>query len=364
MATPTAPRPAGPRPAPTPRPVGAPKPAAPAPGVKPSRLGALKRERLKEALRFMFYGPPGVGKTSLLADMERALHLDIEGGSTEIETTRYIFRDEPGGHVPRTYEDVLAAIDDLIAHPDHGFATLAIDGFSKLEAMLHNFLCERDKKANIEAYGFGKGYKVALVEWRILLGKLDTLRARGTQIAIAGHSSVKTFKNPEGDDFDRYQPLLNDQAAAELVGWADVVGFVHFEGGSAKLVGDESQKPRARGWSTERRLIELARMAAWDAKCRLSLPAQLELGQANPWRPFAEAKLGAREATADTLAIEIVAEVTRITGTEEDVEFATAAGNKTSRTAIAALIAGGDSAVLARVLAGLKATNPVTGTQE
>lgn len=365
MATPTTPRP-GPRPAPVPRPAGAqPQPAKPAASTpRASKLGALKRERLKEALRYTFYGPPGVGKTSLVADMENALHVDIEGGSAEIESTRYPFRDGPGGHVPERYEEIDAAIDDLIANPGHGFATLALDGFSKLEAMLHTFICERDKKANIEAYGFGKGYKVALVEWRRLLGKLDILRARGMQIALVGHSSVRTFKNPEGDDYDRYQPLLNDLAASEIVGWADVVGFIHFEGGASKLVGDESQKPRARGWSTERRLIELGRTAAWDAKCRLSLPAQLELGQANPWRPFAEAKLGARAATLDTLAADIVTEVTRITGTEDDVEFATAAGNKTSRTAIAALVAGGDTAVLARVLAGLKATNPVTATAQ
>lgn len=366
MATPTTPRPA----APVPRPAGAPKPAsAPAaPAARASKLGALKRERLREALRYVFYGPPGVGKTSLVADMEDMVHLDIEGGSAEIESRRYPFRLNPdgsvppGGYQPEKYEDVDAALDDLIANPGHGIGTVALDGFSKLEAMLHAFICERDKKANIEAYGFGKGYKVALVEWRRLLGKLDALRARGVQVVLVGHSNVRTFKNPEGDDFDRYQLLLNEQAASELVGWADVVGFIHFEGGASKLVGDESQKPRARGWSTERRLIELARTAAWDGKCRLSLPARLELGQANPWRPFAEAKLMARAATPETLAADISAEITRITGTEESVEFTTGAGNKTSRVAIAALVAAGDAAVLTRVLAGLKATNPVTAT--
>jgi hypothetical protein len=362
-----------PTPAPVPRPAGAiaPRPASPPaapaparPAAPRSRLGAVKRERLRTPLRYLWYGPEGVGKTSLIADMPNPILVDIDGGSSEVEIARYPFRDEPGGHIPRSYEEIVSAIEDLTANPNHGHKTLGIDTADALEAMIHRFICQRDKKSNVESYGFGKGYKVALTEFRRFLSMLEVLRNGGMQIAFAGHSFVKTFKNPEGEDYDRYQLHANDLFSAELRGWCDVVGFIHFEGGGSKLVGDESQSARARGWATGRRLVELARTAAWDAKSRLSLPAELELAAANPWRPFAEAKLIARDATLESLAADILAEVSRITGTEGDAEFTTAAGSKTSRAAITALLSANDAAVLARVLAGLKATTTATAPQE
>lgn len=359
-----------PTPAPVPRPVGvlgsSPRPPpAKLPTAPPakSRIGAAKRERLRTPLRHLWYGPEGVGKTSLISDMPNPLLIDIEGGSSEIEIARYPFRDEPGGHVPRSYEEIVAAAEDMIANPGHGHLTLGIDTADALEAHIHKFICTRDKKANVEAYGFGKGYKVALVELRRFLALLEQLRNTGMQIAFAGHSFVKTFKNPEGEDYDRYQLHANDLFSAELRGWCDVVGFIHFEGGSSKLVGDESQNARARGWATGVRLIELARTAAWDAKSRLSLPSTVELAAANPWKPFADAKVLARDATTESLGADILAEVLRITGTDDDVEFTTAAGTTTSRGAIAALLTN-DTSVLARVLAGLKSTASINAPQE
>jgi hypothetical protein len=365
MATPvpTA-RPAPPNGA-TPQPRPAATPARPATPAKPkSRLGQVQRGILRVPLRHLFYGPRGVGKTSLGADAPNPLFLDIEGGSPLLNVTRYMFRDEPGGYVPRVYEDVLGAIDDILANPDHGYASLVIDTLDALESLIHDFICRRDLKANVEAYGYGKGYKVAVVEIRILKERLDRLINSGTSIVILAHSDEKTFKNPRGPDYDRYKSEMHDLAWSQIAGWCDVVGFIDFESGGAALKGDESQVKRARGWSTGRRMIQLAPdAAAPDAKCRLSLPAELELGIAHPWAPFASAKLKAEDATVETLTADILAEVDRITGGDRALEFTTDAGTKTCGSAIADLIAKSDASVLARVLAGLKATTAVV-TQE
>ena len=365
MATPTpTPRPA-PTAAPAPRPAGAQSPprAQPTQPAAPrqSRLGNVQRGILRVPLRHLFYGPRGIGKTSLGADAPNPLFLDIEGGSPLVNVARYSFRDEPGGHVPRVYEDVLAAIDDLLANPGHGYSSLVIDTLDALESLIHDFICRRDGKANVEAYGYGKGYKVAVVEIRILKERLDRLINTGMAIVILAHSDEKTFKNPRGPDYDRYKSEMHELAWSQIAGWCDVVGFIDFEGGGAALKGDESQAKRARGWSTGRRLIQLAPDAAVpDAKCRLSLPAELELDIAHPWAPFASAKLKAEDATLETMSLDIVAEVDRITGGDRDIEFITDAGTKTCFSAIQDLIAKGDVSVLARVLAGLKATHAAT----
>jgi hypothetical protein len=321
---------------------------------KVSRLTSVKRGQLRSALRYLFYGPEGVGKSSLIADIEGLLLADIEGGSDNIDVPRYMFRDEEGGHVPRSFAEVLAMVADLNDNPNHGFSALGFDTADALEALIHKHVCEQHGKSSIEEFGFGKGYQVALDEARRFLAQLDSLRSKGVQIVMVGHSIVKTFKNPEGEDFDRYQLRVHDKLGGLIKEWCDVVGFINFDGGAAKLKGDVSQAKRARGWSTGKRIVHLAREAAWDAKSRLSMPAEIELDVAHPWAPFAQAQSGARETTSESLKAEIVAELDRI-GSEA---FTTAAGRATTRTEVLAMVAKSDASTITRVLAGLKATNP------
>ena len=46
------------------------------------------------------------------------------------------------------------------------------------------------------------------------LDKLDALRDRGMSIVILGHTKIASFKNPEGEDYDRFQPDLHKKTAA------------------------------------------------------------------------------------------------------------------------------------------------------
>jgi hypothetical protein len=371
MATPTptpTPTPTS-RPAPTPQPAPRPVAAQPPPrpsAAKQSRIGLAKRERLQASLFYLWYGVEGIGKTSLIADMPNPLLCDIEGRSTKIEVARYIYRDEPGGHVPRTYEEFLAGIDDLIANPGHGFLTLGIDTSDAIEGLIHTYICKRDGEQNIEGYGYGKGYKVVLAELRVLFQRLNVLRYRDNMnIAIAGHAKAETFKNPEGPDYDRWQLVGDKLFTAELRARCDVVGFLHFEGGGAKLADDAKAKnARARGWDTGRRFIELVRTAAWDAKTCLSVPVRIELGQAHPFAPFADAKVVAQDATVESLIAEIEVELQRITGGNRDLEFAASAGKTTTWNALLAL-PDLDATALGRILAGLKSIESIaTPAQE
>ncbi len=345
--------------APVPKPVnGSSKPATPTPTGKVSRIGAIKRGQLRSSLRHLFYGPEGVGKSSLAADAPKPLFIDVEGGADNIDVARYMFRDEEGGHVPRSYAEVVAAIEDLIANPGHGHETLVLDTIDALEALVHRHICEANGKASVEDFGFGKGYQVALDEFRRFLALLDGLRAKGMQVVMLGHSIVKTFKNPEGEDYDRYQLRVHDKTGGLIKEWCDIVGFVRFDGGASKLKGDASQAKRARGWASGRRLVQLARDAAWDAKSRLSMPAELELDVAHPWAPFAAASGGARDATVESLRLAIDAELDRICGVGQSAIFMTPSGRNTNRHEVLDQVASADTSTLNRIISGLKATNP------
>src|SRR5687768_11328668 len=108
-----------------------------------SRIAAVRRGRLSSAHRIVIYGPDGVGKSTLAADADEPIALDIEGGTGLIDVARYPFRDEPGGHVPRTFDEVLAATEDLLKNPSP-FRTAIYDTGDRLESLIWNYVVSRD----------------------------------------------------------------------------------------------------------------------------------------------------------------------------------------------------------------------------
>ncbi len=314
-------------------------------------LKSLSKSRLTHGTRFVFYGPEAVGKSSLAACAPEPIFIDCEDGTAQLEVARYPFRDGPGGHVPESLVEVYKAIEAL-SKQEHGFKTLVIDTMDALESLLHEHILARDSSKSselnksgkrldsIESYGYGKGHVVAVEEWRSLMHRLDLLRTTtGMSVVLLGHATIKLYKNPEGEDYDRFQLRVNEKAAGFIKGWADVVGFCSFEEGGGKL---DAGQTKAKGWSTGRRLLRFSRTATYDAKSRLALPPELELSPADPWAPLAAAALvGTAPKIVDAIAVEV-----RRIGNQE-----------LSGKVIAAVAAAGDDvAVLSRYLTKLQST--------
>ncbi len=116
-------------------------------------------------------------------------------------------------------------------------------------------------------------------EWRIFVSAVERLRAKGLQVITLAHSMVKPFKNPLGDDFDRYQMKLHEKAAGLVKERADAVLFAQFEQYAHK---DEKTK-RIRGVSTGARVMLTQRTAAYDAKNRHDLPEKMPLDWGDYW---------------------------------------------------------------------------------
>jgi len=170
-------------------------------------------------------------------------------------------------------------------------------------------------------------------------------------IVFLGHSIVKPFKNPNGPDYDRYQPKLDHRAVGLLHAWCDVVGFACFEEGGASA--DKGE--RARGWSTGRRLIRLEHNAAWDAKARLGMPAEVSLLLESPWKPFAAAVAASRDLTSADVAALIETELARLGD-----EFTKPDGDPSTSAAVRGAVAAAADNVttLSKYLTGLKQSQP------
>lgn len=289
-------------------------------GKPASKLGGLKRERKTQAHRLLFYGTEGLGKSTLASCAPDPIFFDIEDGTGDLEVARYPFHDGADKNIPRDMEQINGALRDLY-DSDHDYKTLVIDTIDRLESMIWKAMLARDsgqrsihnkngKPMNsIEDYGYGKGYNMAVDEWRSLAQKLDLLRLkRGMVIILLGHANVRPFKNPEGEDYDRYTLRIHEKAGGFLKEWCDVAGFCQFE----ELATKKDESDRIMGISTGRRLVRVQRTAAYDAKTRLPLPDPIELETANPWAPFGNAMAASDLATPKGVAKLITIELNRI----------------------------------------------------
>lgn len=232
------------------------------------RLSQATAGLVREPFSLLIYGVEGVGKTSFGAAAPAPLIIGAEQGSAEIGNARRIS--------PATYEDTLGILEDLRSE-QHDYRTAVLDSLDWLEPIVWAATCARNGKTTIESFGYGKGYVEALTEWRALMRALDAIRARGMHVVLVAHSQVKPWKNPEGSDYDRYTLKLHDKAAGLWKEWSKAVLFANFERATAEADG------RSKGVDTGRRVLYTRAAAAWDAKNRLWLPAEIPLG----WGPFA-----------------------------------------------------------------------------
>lgn len=134
--------------------------------------------------------------------------------------------------------------------------------------------------ANInEAFGgYGKGYDVALDEWRKWISLIERLRTeRKMTIVLLAHAIVKRFNNPEGEDFDAYQLKMHDKSAGIFREWCDAVLFASLELFSQNKSDDDEGKGKRYGVGSCVRYLYTQRRPAHYAKNRYNLPERMAL---------------------------------------------------------------------------------------
>lgn len=303
-------------------------------GAPKSRMTLDSVTRIVQRMpdRLLLVGTEGIGKTSFAAEAPDPIFICAEDGIPAI------LGEVPRFPAPESLADVLDAIRTLIRE-QHEFKTFVIDTVDWLEPIIWNELCARNKWENIESPGYGKGYVAAAEEWRKLLGALDILRNRkGMEVILLAHAAIRTFQNPMGGDYSRYEAKINKNAAALVKEWTDTNLFaIHEEFVRLDNKGKETRK----GISTGRRVIYTQRTAAWDAKNRYALPPELPLCYAD----YAAAREAAQPASLEDLQAEVALLLSQLVLSEQDT-------NQTKRAIEVAT--GKGAAHLARVVDRLR----------
>jgi AAA domain len=282
-----------------------PRSSSAAPSAKQFTLANVVTKGQNLPSRAILHATEGWGKTSFAASAKDVFFLQTRG-ETGLETLIDAQQLPEVPHLPaaETWDELTAGIEMLLTE-QHTYRTLAIDTLNGAERLCHEFVCEREFQGDWSDKGFMgymRGYEVSLSYWREFLSKLDRLRTEKRMAIMAlCHTAVRPFRNPEGADYDRYSAKMHEKTWALSKEWADLVLFGHYSqmviGARGKEETDVSKRGKAVGGAE--RILLTTRTAAFDAKNRLGLPEQVDLGSTgyvDAYQAFIEAIKQAREA--------------------------------------------------------------------
>lgn len=269
---------------------------------------------VRMALTMLVYGLPKVGKSTFGSHAPGVVALPFEEGTNELNLARF--------PIPTSYAAAMQRIEELRTEK-HEYQSLMLDGLDGLEPLVWDETCRRHGSPEIDPsdkaakFSFGRGYKAAVDSpdspTREIAHALTRLRReRNMNIILIAHSTVKPFKNPDGEGYDRHALKIHELAAAFWKGWADAILFANYD---TEVIKDGLRK-RGQGGRTRRLYTE--RTAAFDAGNRWGLPPVLPFS----WDAFYEAYQECFDA-APRLRAELEALIPKLARSEDGLKLGT-----------------------------------------
>ena len=258
--------------------------------TRPKGSGSLLIEQTPDLMPYglVMHGKAGIGKTSLAAELRRPntktlfVRDNKEKGIDRLIRTGRI----PQGHVgmvkkkfssgPGAFDQLCETCIDIAAKVDPKvYSVVAFDTAGGFEKFAATKCCAEEFKNVWGKDGFG-GYAagadaVAKRYWPQFLDCLETIKEAGMNVILICHSHIKAFNNPEGADYDRWEPFLDKRAWKLTDGWADNVLFLNYAVTATK---DTKRGTKYKAEDYER-VICTQWCPAYDAKSRDGMPTTM-----------------------------------------------------------------------------------------
>lgn len=223
----------------------------------------ITRGRRQAAVRATVYGDEGIGKSTLASQFPAPLVLDTEDGTNHLDVARVAVHD---------WKTLTLAMTEL-AVDAKGFKTIVIDSADWAEKLLIEWLLKTSGKKSIEDFGFGKGYVMLAEHWTRFLASCDVLVGQGIHVVFVAHAMVKRTSPPDQTDgYDRFELKLTKQVSPLLREWCDLLLFCNYR---TKVV--EGNDGRLKATGGKERVMYAEHTAAFDAKNRFQLPAEMPM---------------------------------------------------------------------------------------
>lgn len=218
-------------------------------------------------IKAVIYGPEGIGKSTFASKFPAPLFIDTEGSTSRLNVART--------DAPSSLAMLISMLTEL-AQNDHGYKTLVLDTADWTERLCIKAVCEKNSKAGIEDFGYGKGFTYVYEEMGRILNQLTTIWEHGMNIVITAHAAIRKFEQPdEMGAYDRWElKLINApkcNVCAMIKEWADMVIFANYKT-FAVAVDKDGKKHKAQGGE---RVMYTTHSPCWDAKNRFDLAPEL-----------------------------------------------------------------------------------------
>lgn len=222
--------------------------------------------KLQRPIRIVLYGVEGVGKSTFASSAPNPIFIATEDGTSQLDITRF--------PLAQDWNALLSLVGILLKEP-HEFQTLVLDSLDWAERLCIEHICQQKQINTITELPYGNGFMEVLKQFERLLRGLDALYKNGMHIILIAHAQIKTFNNPEAENYDRYQLKLYDKVGSLFKQWCDCLLFANFETFVSEA--GEGFHKRHIGQSFGKRVLHTEHRAAFDAKNRYRLPPMMDL---------------------------------------------------------------------------------------
>lgn len=221
-----------------------------------------------KAVKFVFYGPEGVGKTTLASQINPTpAFIDTEGSTAHMTVCRY--------PQPKDWAELMDMVDDA---GKQKIRTLVIDTLDWADILCTRSLCKEKKWDSIEDAGYGKGYVMLGEKFSELLAKLSELAEKGVNVGFCAHAQLRKIEKPEETGaYDHWEMKCSKKVAPLVKEWADMVLFLNYD----SIVIHGKNPTEGNKLQGNKRVIYANHAPTFDAKNRFGLPDKLPLEYAS-----------------------------------------------------------------------------------
>lgn len=222
--------------------------------------------KIQTAIKCCLYGPEGIGKSTFASRFPRAVFIDTEGSTNQMDVSRV--------PAPRSWSELMQHVAYFIQHPE-GLGTLVIDTLDAAERLCIDQFCAQKKLDGIESMAYGKGYVYIAEEFGRLLNSLEQLRAKGVHIVLTAHAQLRKFEQPdEMGSYDRWELKLGKKTAPLVKEWVDLLLLANYKTIVVNVDGQGASKGKNKA-TGGMRVMYASHHPCWDAKNRFGLPDEM-----------------------------------------------------------------------------------------
>ncbi len=174
----------------------------------------------------LFYGEPGIGKTSLTTKFPGSISLMFEPGGKGLRMAQ---RSCP------TWRHSTGYIDLLVDQPKgrRQFQTVVFDTADRMYERCFEYVCARENMKHPNEKGWGEGWKMIRAEYET---QIERVINAGYGVVFVSHAEDKTFQTRSGREYQKIVPSLSKSAWEYLWGLVDIVGYYGYFGRDRWLV--------------------------------------------------------------------------------------------------------------------------------